>query len=305
MTPTGNGETIMRAFFTTNTRDVLSAFQLIGSGTAEDARIESSCLLFELVSDNNSRAAILPPTVGWFALTWESEKVTGVKLQVMGTNADGYLVFTILHGETSSQLCVLNRGDSVRLHLEHNSSVATMNYHANAVDLSMEVAGGQHFFKNIITFTGQTPKSKIGKGESVARPLDDTGFNRVYLDHSLVDALGVRSAVSFARTDHTSKITYNKHAHIDDNIRIICSGKFRFSIFDPETDTLVYECEVISGDSIQIPAGYAYVEEVIEPGVQINSRSTYRLHYLVDPPVNLRSAAECEVTLSLGLFENQ
>ncbi len=289
----------MHALFSTNTDDVLAVFGSIQPSPNKGISDTASSLFAAIVQNNKTQPAILPPTVGWFLLTLESSQVQLIKLYVLGTNLDGYLVFVLLENEFHSQLCSLSRGSVAELRTQRDGTAITLTYDNNSVILTTQAAGGQRFSKRIIAFTGQVPKSTVGKGEPVARPLDDQGSKRTYLDHTLVNALGERAPVAFARTHHGSATTYPKHAHADDNIRFICSGKFRFTIFDPGTDAIVHECEVVSGDSIQIPAGYAYIEQVLEPGVQHSSRTTFMLHYKSVVQGNLHNSRVVPLSLEM------
>lgn len=294
---------VIRASYAANSELVSAAFKDLQAncGTITALGEKLADLLHDIVSDKDTRAAILPPTVGWFALTFDSSNVDSARLQVLGSNTDGYLIFSFLTEGSSEQLCALSRGETAALPSIGDKAIVTLKYIEDRVQLVTQAPNGQYLAKNIIIFSGRVPKSKIGRGDSVARPLDDRGVNREYLDHSLVNLKGEGAPVRFARTHHKVAAIYSKHSHMDDNVRVICSGRYKFTIFDPDTDVEILECEVSSGDTIQIPAGYPYIEEVVEPGTVINSRFALFLHYLGDSPAALKSTGK--VTISLGINE--
>ena len=271
-----------------------------------------SGFFLEAATTTGMRPAVLPPTVGWSLITFQTEMSvrSNQSLHFVGSNADGYLSIFVSMDSERYELCSLRRGENFEFNFEGGLKSASVSYIGDAVVLKYQIHGVQRFSNILIGFTGRVPKSKIGLGEPAARPLDDLGVNRVYLDHSIVGTDGSGVPISFARTEHKKATTYKKHAHTNDNVRIICSGEYEFTIFDPETDAVIYKCRAVSGDTVQVPAGYPYVEEVIVPGIVINGRSKSSfdgdnywpmLHYQQPSPFRLKGNGNFD--LSLGLEE--
>ena len=68
---------------------VLSGFKALpGRGdTLKSNGTGFANLFLDIARDRNTREALIPPTVGWFSLTFSSTKTKGVGLQVLGFTA--------------------------------------------------------------------------------------------------------------------------------------------------------------------------------------------------------------------------
>lgn len=301
--PNFHWRNIIKATYTTDPREISLKLSQLTRARSTDVEVAASRLFEAIATDTTKRPLILPPTVGWFVLTLDAGvgDSDAPAMQIFGTNADGFLIFSVQSQGFHYQVCELHRGENATLAYTPTDTTVTIDYDGDKVLLSVTINKTQKFTRNLIAFTGNVPKSKVGKGEQVARPYDDQGVNRIYLDHSLVNLHGERVKISFARTEHKAKTTYPLHAHVDDNVRIICSGVYRFTIFDPQSGATLNESIVSSGDTIQVPAGYPYIEEVLEPGIVINGRSNFTggataepisLHYKMDSPHMLSQSGE-------------
>jgi len=122
----------------------------------------------------------------------------------------------------------------------------------------------------------ETLTIKPGLAQVVSKPRDDAFPGRYYIDAALRDPFTLKSlGIAFTRSTFPKGVVAEAHLHLNDTVRIIVSGRVRFTIDPPNSTPLVAE----AGDVVNIPGGTIYKEEILEDSIIVTSRLRKALHY--------------------------
>lgn len=120
-----------------------------------------------------------------------------------------------------------------------------------------------------------------GLAQPIAYPEHDSGHNRIYLDAPLRHPIkNTLSEVLYSKSELSAGMVFERHAHVNDDLRIIVSGRYAFTIGEGGEGSKMSRFEAGPGDMVVMPAFTPYVEEVIEGGTVLTARFATALHYV-------------------------
>lgn len=111
-------------------------------------------------------------------------------------------------------------------------------------------------------------------------PRDGSFPGRRFMNATLRDpATHKPSGLVFARSFFEAGVVASPHFHLNDTLRILATGKMRFTTFKNDKVTPDEVFEAGPGDIVIMPAMTTYSEEILEPTTVVSSRYDKFLHY--------------------------
>lgn len=156
---------------------------------------------------------------------------------------------------------------SINIQFEVRTTGLYMNGTLQAKTGSVDIDGYALYWPEPLTL-------EPGLAKVISKPRDDVFPGRSYINAALRDPSTLKTAgLAFTKSVFTAGMVADFHMHLNDTVRIVVSGHFRFSLDDGTS------FEAKAGDVVNIPGGTYYKEEVLADAVVVTSRFARGFHY--------------------------